>query len=65
MIAADSGSANVGASSRDARNMELMQTLDNAWDGLGLETFGRWHKDDVVVRAAVEYVRQLQSAPPR
>jgi ketosteroid isomerase-like protein len=34
----------------EARNMELMQTLDDAWNGQDLETFGKRHKDDVVVK---------------
>ena len=33
-----------------ARNMELMQTLDDAWNAQDLETFAKRHKDDVVVR---------------
>lgn len=37
-------------SSVEARNMELMQTLDDAWNGQDLETFSRRHRDDVVVR---------------
>ena len=34
----------------EGRNMELMQTLDDAWNGQDLETFAKRHKDDVVVR---------------
>jgi ketosteroid isomerase-like protein len=34
----------------EARNMELMQTLDDAWNAQDLETFGKRHKDDVVVK---------------
>ena len=34
----------------EARNMELMQTLDDAWNAQDLETFARRHKDDVVVK---------------
>jgi ketosteroid isomerase-like protein len=34
----------------EARNMELMQTLDDAWNAQDLETFAKRHKDDVVVR---------------
>jgi ketosteroid isomerase-like protein len=30
--------------------MELMQTLDDAWNAQDLETFAKRHKDDVVVR---------------
>ena len=33
-----------------ARNMELMQTLDDAWNAQDLDTFSKRHKDDVVVR---------------
>ncbi len=34
----------------EEQNMELMQTLDDAWNGQDLETFAKRHKDDVVVR---------------
>lgn len=34
----------------EARNMELMQTLDDAWNAQDVETFAKRHKDDVVVR---------------
>jgi ketosteroid isomerase-like protein len=34
----------------EARNMELMQTLDDAWNAQDLETFAKRHKDDVIVR---------------
>jgi ketosteroid isomerase-like protein len=34
----------------EERNMELMQTLDDAWNAQDLETFAKRHKDDVVVR---------------
>lgn len=34
----------------EARNMELMQTLDDAWNAQDLETFSKRHKDDVIVR---------------
>jgi ketosteroid isomerase-like protein len=33
-----------------ARNKELMQTLDDAWNAQDLETFAKRHRDDVVVR---------------
>jgi ketosteroid isomerase-like protein len=33
-----------------SHNMELMQTLDDAWNAQDLETFAKRHKDDVVVR---------------
>lgn len=39
-----------GRGSVEARNMELMQTLDDAWNAQDVETFARRHKDDVVVR---------------
>src|SRR5712692_8600791 len=32
------------------RNMELMQTLDDAWNAQDLDTFSQRHKTDVVVR---------------
>jgi ketosteroid isomerase-like protein len=34
----------------EARNMELMQTLDDAWNAQDLATFSKRHRDDVVVR---------------
>src|SRR3954469_22017626 len=40
----------VAQKSVEARNMELMQTLDDAWNAQDLETFGKRHKDDVVVK---------------
>jgi predicted ester cyclase len=39
-----------GQTGAEARNMELMQTLDDAWNGQDLETFAKRHRDDVVVR---------------
>ncbi len=36
--------------STEERNMELMQTLDDAWNAQDLDTFSQRHKDDVVVR---------------
>ena len=33
-----------------ARNMELMQTLDDAWNAQDVETFAKRHREDVVVR---------------
>jgi ketosteroid isomerase-like protein len=33
----------------EERNMELMQTLDDAWNAQDLETFEQRHKPDVVV----------------
>lgn len=44
---ADQATSKVGV---EARNMELMQTLDDAWNSQDLETFGKRHKDDVVVK---------------
>jgi len=35
---------------RAARNMELMQTLDDAWNAQDVETFAKRHRDNVVVR---------------
>jgi ketosteroid isomerase-like protein len=37
-------------SSVEARNMELMQTLDDAWNAKDLDTFSKQHRKDVVVR---------------
>lgn len=34
----------------EQRNMELMQTLDDAWNAQDLETFAKCHKPNVVVR---------------
>ncbi len=34
----------------EAHNMELMQTLDDAWNAQDMETFSARHTDDVVVR---------------
>jgi predicted ester cyclase len=34
----------------EERNMELMQTLDDAWNAQGLETFAQRHKPDTIVR---------------
>lgn len=34
----------------EARNRELMQTLDDAWNSQDMETFAKRHKEDVVVR---------------
>ena len=37
------------ASEREARNMELMQTLDDAWNAQDMKIFRQRHRDDVVV----------------
>ncbi len=34
----------------ETHNMELMQTLDDAWNAQDMDTFSKRHKDDVVVR---------------
>ena len=34
----------------EARNMELMQTLDDAWNAQDLATFSKRHREEVVVR---------------
>lgn len=34
----------------EKRNMELMQTLDDAWNAQDLDTFGKRHREDVVVK---------------
>lgn len=49
MSSTDSGSASARTSSRDARNMELMQTLDDAWNAQDLTVFEPRHRPDVVV----------------
>jgi ketosteroid isomerase-like protein len=36
--------------SDEKRNMELMQTLDDAWNAQDWDTFGKRHRKDVVVR---------------
>ena len=36
--------------STEARNMELMQTLDDAWNARDVDTFRQRHKPDVIVR---------------
>jgi hypothetical protein len=35
----------------EQESMELMQTLDDAWNAQDLETFAQRHKEDVVVRS--------------
>lgn len=49
MRTADPGSTTAGSSGREARNMELMQTLDDAWNAQDIETFASRHRPDVVV----------------
>jgi ketosteroid isomerase-like protein len=39
-----------GGQSIQARNMELMQTLDDAWNSQDMDTFSKRHKEDVIVR---------------
>ena len=34
----------------EQRNMELMQTLDDAWNAQDVEVFQKRHKPDVIVR---------------
>jgi hypothetical protein len=36
--------------STEKRNMELMQTLDDAWNAQDLETLAKRHKTDTIVR---------------
>lgn len=36
--------------STEKQNMELMQTLDDAWNGQDLDTFAKRHKTDTIVR---------------
>ena len=40
----------MGNKTAEERNMELMQTLDDAWNAQDLETFSKRHRTDVVVR---------------
>lgn len=42
-------SARQPGSGHEARNMELMQTLDDAWNAQDLATFEKRHRPDVVV----------------
>jgi ketosteroid isomerase-like protein len=39
-----------GMTTSEQRNMELMQTLDDAWNAQDLKMFAMRHKEDVVVR---------------
>lgn len=39
-----------GEGSTAARNMDLMQTLDDAWNAQDVDTFAKRHRNDVVVR---------------
>jgi ketosteroid isomerase-like protein len=49
MSAAKTRSATATASDREARNMELMQTLDDAWNAQDMDVFRQRHRDDVTV----------------
>lgn len=49
MSNADAGSASAGTPSRASRNMELMQTLDDAWNARDITVFEARHRRDVVV----------------
>ena len=49
MSAVDAGSTSATASDREARNMELMQTLDDAWNAQDMDVFRQRHRDDVTV----------------
>ena len=44
------GARHGGLMSDEKRNMELMQTLDDAWNAQDLDTFAARHTKDVVVR---------------
>ena len=54
----------------EERNMELMQTLDDAWNAQDLGTFAQRHKTDVVVRwpgkppMAMAIRNRLNEPPP-
>jgi len=43
------GSTTTDVSAQEARNMELMQTLDDAWNAQDMKVFRQRHRDDVVV----------------
>lgn len=43
------GPTAAGTGTREARNMELMQTLDDAWNAQDMTVFRQRHRDDVVV----------------
>jgi ketosteroid isomerase-like protein len=52
MSPADTGAATLAAATGDARaarNMELMQTLDDAWNAQNMSVFEQRHRRDVVV----------------
>ena len=49
MSAANAGSTTATASDREAHNMELMQTLDDAWNAQDMDVFRQRHRDDVTV----------------
>lgn len=49
MSNAGAGSAPAGTSPRAGRNMELMQTLDDAWNAQDTTVSGSRHRPDVVV----------------
>jgi hypothetical protein len=43
----------------EARNRELMQTLDDAWNSADMETFAKRHKPDVMVQWNAEHMQCL------
>jgi hypothetical protein len=47
MSTADTSPAAVGGASREAQSMELTQTLDDAWNPQGIETFAQRKRGDV------------------
>jgi len=49
MSAANASATPAATSSLEARNMELMQTLDDAWNAQDLVVFEARHRSDVVV----------------
>ena len=49
MSAADAASRTGEGSGPEARNMELMQTLDDAWNAQDMDVFSQRHRQDVVV----------------
>ena len=48
--------------STEERNLELTQTLDDAWNTQDVETFRQHHKADVVVRWPGQPGPSLQSS---
>jgi hypothetical protein len=45
------------------RNLELMQTLDDAWNAQDWHTFDKRHRPDVIVRWPAQRNRRGESLP--